>query len=129
MATGVVMFVALAAGCSSDDPEDTFCDSADSLQANIVGLGDVDLIGEGTSAVTDQLGQIESDLDNLRESGADVVAEEVDALETAVEQLGSALRDLGEGISVEDAEGAIESISNVNSAAGAVIDKLATVCD
>lgn len=129
MATGVVMVVAMAAGCGSDDPEDAFCDSGDSLQANIAGLGDVDLVGEGTSALTAQLDTIETDLNNLRESGTEVVAEEVDALETAVEQLGSALRNLGEGISVEDAQGAIDSVSNVTDAAGVVIDKLATVCD
>lgn len=129
MATGIVMVVALAAGCGSDDAEEAYCDSGESLQANIAGLGDVDLIGEGTSALEDQVGDIRSDLDDLKANGADVVADEVDALGTAVEQLGSALENLTSDVSVEGVETLTDAAGGVLTSAGAVIDKLATVCD
>lgn len=123
----VTLGVTILAACG-DSAEDAFCDAGDSLRADIEGLGSVDIITNGTSALDEQFSAISSDLDDLRESGADVAAEEIDALGSATESLGTALDGLQADISVEGAQGVADAVSGVATAANAVLDKLATTC-
>lgn len=131
VAVGAVLTMSLAAACSDDDeasPEEAFCAAGDSLESNIAGLSDIDVVNEGTDAVDEQFAAIQSDLDELRDSGSDVAAGEIDALESAVDQLGDDLDALGDDISPDAASAVGASVSGVASAAQAVVDTLATTC-
>ncbi len=66
-----------ACGSDSESSEDTFCDAGDSLRSNIEGIADIDIVSGGTDAVTEQFDAIESDVEQLRDSGSDVAADEI----------------------------------------------------
>lgn len=128
VATSVVLSAGLFAACG-DDAEESFCQAGDDLSSSISGLADVDLISDGTSALEDQVAEINSNIDQLRDSGAEVASAEIDALDDAVEQLGTALRDLGGGVSTDDAQAAVAAVGSVTTAANGVFDKLSNACD
>ncbi len=85
-------------------------------------------IAGGADAVTERFEAIESDLTLLKDSGSDVASDEIAALESAVSDLGSALAGLSGGVSVEDAEQLVSSITAVLTSADAVIGQLSTTC-
>ena len=118
-----------ASACGSDDSSvDAFCDAGDSLRSNVETIGDIDIVAGGADAVTERFEAIESDLTLLKESGSDVASDEIAALESAVSDLGSALAGLSGGVSVEDAEQLVSSITAVLTSADAVIGQLSTTC-
>ncbi len=130
---GIVALAGLSLGfasaCGSDESsDDAFCDAGDSLQSNIETIGDIDIVAGGTDAVTERFEAIESDLTQLQDSGSDVAADEISALDSAVDDLGSALKDLAGGVSVDDAQQLGTSVSAVVSAAGDVLERLSTTC-
>ena len=128
VATSIVACASLFAACG-DDAEESFCQAGDDLSSSVSGLADVDLISDGTSALEDQVAEINSNIDQLRDSGAEVASAEIDALDDAVEQLGTALRGLGGGVSTDDAQAAVSAVGSVTTAATAVFDKLSNACD
>ena len=117
-----------ACGSDGESSEDAFCDAGDSLRSNVEGIADIDVVSGGTDAVTDQIDAIQSDVDQLRESGADVAADEISELETAVDDVSSALQGLGDDISVENAQSVSSSVGAVVTAAGAVYERLDSAC-
>ncbi len=132
--SGVAVVAALslatlsACGSDSESSEDAFCDAGDSLRSNIEGIADIDIVSGGTDAVTDQVEAIQTDVDQLRDSGSDVAANEISALETAVDEVAAALNGLGDDISIENAQAVATSVTAVVSAAGAVYGRLDTAC-
>ena len=124
-----MLVVGVAAGCGDDEsPEAAFCDAADSLRADIDGLSDVDIIANGTSALTEQFDAIRSDVNELEDSGSDVAAGEIDGLDAAVKELGSSLDALGDDVSVDGARAVADAATTVVTEAGVVLDKLSTTC-
>ncbi|MDG1267140.1 MAG: hypothetical protein P8O03_12520 [Ilumatobacter sp.] len=117
-----------ACGSDGESPEDAFCDAAVSLQTNIEGIADVDIISGGTDAVTDQVEAIQSDVVQLRNSGSDVAADEISALGTAVDDLAAALDALGSDTSVDSAQAVVSSAGAVVVSAGAVYNRFDSVC-
>ena len=67
------------------------CPARDDLRASISGLADVDVVRNGTSAITDALGQIRDDLDAVRSTAGADVQPQVDAFQQAVDELQTAL--------------------------------------
>ena len=129
MAAGVLACIGLLGACGSDDAEQSYCQAGDDLRSSISGLTDVNIVSDGTSALGEQVDSIESDINALRESGADAASDEIDALDDAVEQLDTVLGDLGSEVSADGAKAAIEAVGSVTGAAGDVIDKLSTACE
>ena len=126
---GALLTMGLVAGCGDDEsPEEAFCSAGDSLESNIEGLGDIDLVSEGTNALDQQFSAIQSDLDELRDSGSDVAADEIAALETAVDALGDDLNALGDDISAESASAVGDSLNSVVTTAQAVVTRLQSTC-
>lgn len=143
-----VLTMGLVAGCGDDEDEQTsteetsteesgsaegsseeaFCAAGDSLESNVEGLGDIDIVAEGTDALDAQFDAIKSDLEDLRSSGSDVAAEEIAALETAVDQLEVDLDALGDDVSAEGASAVGDSVNSVATAARAVRDRLDATC-
>jgi len=126
----VLMSLGFAAGCGSDSEssEEAFCEARDSLRANVEGIAEIDVIAGGTDAISERFAAIKSDLQQLKDSGSEVAADEIVALESSVDELGSALEALGADISVEGALAVRNAASSVVTAAGDVLDRLSTTC-
>ncbi|MFT6290227.1 MAG: hypothetical protein ACJAR2_000814 [Ilumatobacter sp.] len=135
-AAGVVVLASLSlgftSGCGSDQAagssEDVFCAAGDSLRTNIETIGDIDLIDGGTDAISERFSAIESDLQQLQDSGSDLATNEISALDSAIDDLGSALEALGRDISVTNARQIATSVADVVSTAGDVLERLSTTC-
>ncbi len=125
---GLALAMGLVGACG-DDAEEAYCEARDSLGANIEGLGDVDIVADGTAALDEQFSAISGDIDQLKESGPEVAAQEIEALEAAADRLGTALDDLGADITVDGARETVTATGGVLEAAVAVLDRLATACE
>jgi outer membrane murein-binding lipoprotein Lpp len=121
----------LVAGCGDDEEtssEEAFCAAGDSLESNVDGLGDIDIVAGGTNALDAQFDAIKSDLEDLRSSGSDVAADEIAALDAAVDQLEADLDALGDDVTAEGASAVGDSVNSVVAAARTVRDTLETTC-
>ena len=123
MLTGVLV----VAGCGSDDDEsaqDQYCAAGESLETSLDELADLDLVAEGTDGVTAAVDEVQSDLDDLRDSASDAAADEVGALEQAVDGLNDAISTLGGDLTSDNATAVSTAIENVAAAAQSVLDTL-----
>lgn len=130
-ALAALVAVVGVAGCGDDDdggPEEAYCAAADALRADVSALTDLDVVAEGTNALEDRFDAIRSDLDDLRESGREVAADEIDALDAAVDDLQSAIDALGGELSVDNASVVLDAIGDVGPAAQAVYSRLSEAC-
>lgn len=128
--TTVVLLGAFSA-CGSDDEasrEAAFCNAGDSLRTDIAAVGDIDILSEGTNGLNERFIAIETDLKELVDSGSDVAADEIEALDSAVSELGSALEALGDDVSVDGARAVGTALTNVTAAASATLDILSNTC-
>jgi methyl-accepting chemotaxis protein len=95
----------LVAGCGGDDGADTggdvaggdrseLCQSLEDLQDTVRGIGDIEL-GEDTVDVLRQTAdQLNADLAAVEEAAGDELGDEVDAVETALEDLSDELESI-----------------------------------
>jgi hypothetical protein len=60
------------------------------VRTNIETVADIDVISGGTDAISERFTAIESDLEQLQDSGADVAADEIAALDVAVDEFSKA---------------------------------------
>ena len=124
-----VMLVAavVAAGCGSDDDEsaqDRYCAAGASFESSLDELAGLDLVAEGTDGLNAAVDQVQSDLDDLRDSASDAAADEVSALEEAVDDLTDAISTLGGDLTSDNASAVGTAIDNVSAAAQSVLDTL-----
>jgi len=112
----LVALVLTAAGCSSDDTSSTtvkatttaattttsstppvgsasseLCDAREALRTSITDLASVDVVKNGTSAIKDQLTTIQQNLKAVRSSAGNDVQPQVDAFQTSLDSLQSAV--------------------------------------
>lgn len=128
-----VLMMGLVAACGDEEDEEAsseeaFCAAGDSLENNIAGLSDIDIIAGGTNALDAQFDAIKSDVEDLRTSGGEVAADEIAALEAAVDQLEADLGALGDDVTAEGAGTVGDSVNSVVTAAQAVNDRLDATC-
>ena len=124
-----VMLVAavVAAGCGSDDDEsaqDRYCAAGESFESSLDELAGLDLVAEGTDGLNAAVDQVQSNLDDLRDSASDAAADEVGALDQAVDGLTDAISTLGGDLTSDNATAVGTAIDNVSAAAQSVLDTL-----
>ncbi len=124
-----VMLVAavVAAGCGSDDDEsaqDRYCAAGESFESSLDELAGLDLVAEGTDGLNAAVDQVQSNLDDLRDSASDAAADEVGALEQAVDDLNESISTLGGDLTSDNASAVGTAIDNVSAAAQSVLDTL-----
>lgn len=93
----LALMLPVAAGCGSDSDSDTdeppaVCSSVDALEASVASVTTVDLDQGALPELRDNVSQVESDLRTVVEDAGDEYAAEIDALDQAVEAVGSSLR-------------------------------------
>jgi len=90
-----VALMAIAAGCGSSgggSSSDTkLCDSIDSLKTSLQDLKNVDLAKNGTEGLKSAIQDVQENVQATTKAAKSEFAPQVDALETAVKQLGDAL--------------------------------------
>ena len=111
---------------SSNAASGDVCADRDALRTSMEALQDVDLVAEGTSGVTAAVSAIQDDLAALRDSAGAELQPDVQAVQDALDQLQTAVADLGSGGA---AAAAVTALSNVATSARTLLDSLdAGVC-
>lgn len=120
----------LAPGCGDDDsPEAAFCDAAENLDSDVEALGDLDVAAEGTDALRSALGDVQSDLTELRTTGSEVAPEELTALDSAVSDLEEALSAVSGDPTADDVTAIVGSVQQTAQASQAALTKFQETCD
>lgn len=130
LAAGITGALVLA-GCGDSDEsaEDRYCNAGDEVEASIEALTQVDVVGGGLNAVEAAFEDVSSSLEELDEAGREFAADEIDAVQGAVDELTSALDGLGdEGITEASATAVVSAIDGVGQAAGALQTTLNDTC-
>jgi hypothetical protein len=123
-----IVIVAIA-GCGDDDDksaQEKYCDAASSLDTSVEALLDLDLVAEGANGLESALGDVESSVNELRDTATDATIDEVDELQRSVDGLEGAVSDLGAEISSENVADVESAVQSVGAAAQGV---LATLSD
>jgi cytochrome c556 len=135
MTTGRALVVSLllvvGVGACSDDEEPTaVCGARDDLSAAITALGDVDALTEGRDAVDAAVDDLQSALDEVGEATSDDVEDEVDAAQAALDDVIDTVGSLGDESSPGEAlEAVSDSLSTFATAVAAVVGELDEDCD
>jgi len=127
LAVGAGLGIALLAGCGSDDDEsaqDKYCEAGQSLESSVAALGNLDLVAEGTDGLESALGAAEDDVNELRDTASDAAADDVSALQESLDNLESAISDLGGEVTSENVSALSTAVQNVSTSAQAVYGTL-----
>ena len=121
-----VAIAVLVASCGSEDgssstaatsvPAGDVCEDREALRSSVDDLEGIDLRAEGAEGVTDAVTAVKDDLAALRDSAGDELRPEVQAVQDAVDELETAVGNLGSG----GAADAVTAASDLVSAAGDV---------
>jgi hypothetical protein len=126
----VVVSLGLLVACGDDDdgttPQDAYCEAGAELRASVGELADLDLLSEGTNGLQTRVQAIEDDLSTMRAAASDAAADELDALRTAVGDLGDVLAAIPGDLSRQTLSDVSSAVTEVTSAAQ---DVYATLSD
>ncbi len=127
-----VMLALSVAACDDDDEpsaEEAFCSDAAALETSVTSLADLDVVAEGTDGIEAAVGDVQSDLQDLSDSGSEVAADEIDALDDSLSGLEDSLNAAGENLTADNATDVISALGTVATSAQAVQDRFTTVCE
>ena len=133
--TLLLLIVGLAVAACGDDcddgasSEEAFCQSGEQLETDISSLLDMDIVAEGTDAVSDAYSTIRDDTDALVAAGQDFAADDINAVEQAVDELGSAVDDLSGDLTSDNASAVLTAISDLGTAAEGLETTLTETCN
>ena len=128
------------AGCSSDDdsssPSTTnasagkaeVCRARDELRESVGDLADPTLLTSGRSEIQSALDDVQDDLDALGRAAARDYETEVDGVQSSIDDLKTAVENLGEGSLSEGIEAVGSAISAVGRSTEPLITKLRADC-
>ena len=121
-----------AASTSDSTPDETsaassgdVCADREALRDSVAALADVDLVAEGTNGAKSAISAVKDDLAALRSSAGSELEPEVQAVQDAVDELETAVGNLGSGGATQ----AVTAVSDLVTSAGTLLDSLdAGVC-
>ena len=101
----------------------------DELKTDLAALTDLDVVSQGTEAITMQISEIEDDIDALKVSAKDVAGPELDAFETSIEQVKSSIDEVAGGdLSLSSAAAVVADIGASGASGKALVSELETAC-
>ena len=131
----LVVLALLVAACgddssSSDDTtsEEAFCASGEQFESDVAALTDMDIVADGTDAVSSAFDTIRDDTDALVATGQDVASDDINDIEAAVDQLGAALDDLSGDLTAANASEVLDAVTNISTAAQSLQTTLTETC-
>ena len=90
LTAGAVLLASLnLAGCGEDTEQ--FCAAVDDLQASVADVTEVELNQDALTTVQDNLGQVRTDWDVVKDEASDEFADELDAVDKAAASAGLAI--------------------------------------
>lgn len=132
--------IALLAACGSDSEsssttttptttaEQAYCADVDQLQSDVTSLSDMDIVADGTDAVTAKIDELRADVATLKTSAGEVASAEVDALETSLDDLQTSLDSVSGDLTLQNAAGVMSSAGQAITAGTALISTLEATC-
>ena len=121
---------AVASSSRASDPagKGQVCAARDQLKTSVAALTDASLLTSGTTGINAAVAQVQTDLAAVKTAGKQTYATEVDAMQSAVDQLKKAAGDLGNGNAAENLQSVGTAIASTGVAAEGLFTKLAATC-
>ncbi len=122
-----VVMVASLVACGDTDEQASTCDALQDLSAEVSGLANVDLVGEGTSALNEQVDAIEASWNTAKDAADNQFASQFAALQSSLTALGSTVESF-----VNGDQGISDSVTALSAEVTAVSDawsELATTAE
>jgi len=115
---------------SADDSagKEQICAARDGLKTSVAALTNASLLTGGTNGIKAAVAQVQTDLAAVKTAGAQTYATEVDAMQSAVDQLQTAAGELGNGNAAENLQSVGTAIAATGVAAEKLFTKLKTAC-
>jgi hypothetical protein len=113
-----------ACGSDEESAQDRYCQAGDDLRSSLASLVDIDLIASGTDGLNEAIEEVGDDVDAVRDNASDAAADDVAALEAAVDALEESISTLGGNLSTDNLTAVRNAIGEVSSSAQAVISTL-----
>jgi predicted nucleic acid-binding Zn-ribbon protein len=105
------------------------CDQKDALEAAVDDLANLDVLAEGTNALDASVENVKTELDDLKTAVGDEVADEVDAMETAVEDADDTLSGISDDATLNEKIDDVQSaVTGVATAADSLVTALEADC-
>ena len=108
--------------------KEDICQARDQLSASINGLTDPALLTGGTAGIQAAVGEVQSSLTALVAAGKDDYAPQIEALQTALDQVQTAVGDVGDGNAAAGLVAIGAAIGSVGTAASSLFTELRTTC-
>ena len=104
------------------------CQARDKLKTSLAALTNPSLLTGGASGIKSAIDTVQTDLNNLARASKQDYKPQVDALQSALKQLQTAVGNLGNGNGVQNLQAVGTQIGNVGSAAGDLLSQLQAAC-
>jgi hypothetical protein len=108
--------------------KEQICAARDQLKTSVAALVNPALLTGGTTGIKAAVDNVQSDLDAVKKAGKQDYATDVDALQSALQQLQTAVGKLGNGNATDNLQAVGTAIASTGTAAEALITKLNTAC-
>jgi hypothetical protein len=105
------------------------CQARDQLKTSVEALTDPSVLTSGTSAIKAAVDRVQSNLDALRTAAKQDYKPEVDAFQTSLQQLESAVGNLGNGNLSQNLQAVGSAIAKVGTTSGDLFSKLKAACE
>jgi hypothetical protein len=136
-AGAVAVVVATLCGCSSDSGTQSsaatsstpdVCASADEFRASLTDLKDVDVVQQGTDALTATWTTVEADWRQLADDARATHADQVDRVQADADAVGSAVETAQDDASAQTLGGAAAAVGVFLKDADALLDEVGSTC-
>lgn len=108
--------------------EQAYCADLDQLKRDVASITDMDVVADGTDAVTAQFDALKDDLSALKSSAGDAASSEITTMETALDDLQSALSAVAGDLTLANASDVVSAVQSVATAGTAVVTTLESAC-
>jgi len=108
--------------------KEQICQARDQLRASITALTDQGLLAAGTTAIKASVDQVQTDLEAVKEAGKQDYQAQVTNLQEALQQLQTAVGNLGNGDTAENLRAVSKAITLTGAAGEDLLTQLKTAC-
>jgi len=108
--------------------KEQICQARDQLRASITALTDQSLLAAGTTAIKASVDQVQTDLDAVKVAGKQDYQAQVTNLQEALQQLQTAVGNLGNGDTAENVRAVGKAVTLTGAAGEDLLTQLKTAC-
>ena len=108
--------------------KEAVCAARDQLQASVADLTSTSLLGEGTTAVKAAVDKVQADLDALAAAGREDYRPQLDAMQSALQELQTTVSSIGDGNTSDNLAALGSSIAPTAAAAQQLFAQLQASC-